>query len=466
MIQGQVVDNQVEIATIAQRVGQLSVAIAKVAGDVSDVSELAKSQSQAFTTISERMHSVSAGSKNVGQAASAALVDAKAAEERIARSSVAITQMIAKASELASRITAMADHLARVEQSIQRVAKASQHVSGLARQTNLLSLNASIEAARAGAHGRGFMVVAAEVKNLSQQAGTATSEISATVEDLRKDVQSLIDEATAVTSVAGQVQSETAEIGADVRSFPEVLGQMRDAQTSILDAADGIEGLIDQTRGDVDTLLVGVRKQADNLVQTSETLEALIDNAEALTGISARLGVETVDTPYIAAAKAAAQEIGTKFEAALAAGVLTEQALFDETYIPIPATNPQQHETRFARFTDQALPAVQERLLTLSPNVVFCAAIDRNGYIPTHNLKFSQPQRAGQTDWNTKNARNRRLFNDRVGLAAGQSQRPFLLQAYRRDMGNGEFVMMKDVSAPIWVNGRHWGGLRLAYRLD
>jgi methyl-accepting chemotaxis protein len=50
-----------------------------------------------------------------------------------------------------------------------------------------------------------------------------------------------------------------------------------------------------------------------------------------------------------------------------------------------------------------------------------------------------------------------------VGLAAGRNQRPFLLQTYRRDMGGGQYRMMKDVSAPITVAGRHWGGLRLAY---
>ncbi|MFN4057392.1 MAG: hypothetical protein ACK4HW_04315 [Roseinatronobacter sp.] len=53
-----------------------------------------------------------------------------------------------------------------------------------------------------------------------------------------------------------------------------------------------------------------------------------------------------------------------------------------------------------------------------------------------------------------------------MGLAAGRSERPFLVQACRRDMGNVEFVMMKGVSAAIRVNGRLWGGLRLAYRLD
>ena len=56
------------------------------------------------------------------------------------------------------------------------------------------------------------------------------------------------------------------------------------------------------------------------------------------------------------------------------------------------------------------------------------------------------------------------MFNDRVGLSAGRSTAQFLMQIYRRDMGGGSYVMMKDVSAPIFVNGRHWGGLRLAYR--
>ena len=151
------------------------------------------------------------------------------------------------------------------------------------------------------------------------------------------------------------------------------------------------------------------------------------------------------------------------FEQAVASGQIGLGDLFDETYVPMPGTDPQQHMTRFARFTDQVLPLVQEPLLEFSDRVVFCAATDRNGYIATHNRKFSQPQRPGDPAFNAKSARNRRIFNDRVGLRAGQNQRPFLMQAYRRDMGGGEFRMMKDVSAPIRVQGRHWGGLRFAY---
>jgi methyl-accepting chemotaxis protein len=88
-----------------------------------------------------------------------------------------------------------------------------------------------------------------------------------------------------------------------------------------------------------------------------------------------------------------------------------------------------------------------------------------NGYLPTHNHRFSQPQRRGDPVWNAAHCRNRRIFDDRVGLAAGRSTRPFLLQSCRRDMGGGNFALMKDVSAPIFVQRRHWGGLRLAYRV-
>jgi len=60
-------------------------------------------------------------------------------------------------------------------------------------------------------------------------------------------------------------------------------------------------------------------------------------------------------------------------------------------------------------------------------------------------------------------SRYRRIFNDRTGLASARNQRPFLLQTYRRDMGGGNFVVMKEAAAPITVNGKHWGGLRLAF---
>ena len=111
--------------------------------------------------------------------------------------------------------------------------------------------------------------------------------------------------------------------------------------------------------------------------------------------------------------------------------------LFDSQYQPVPGTQPPQHLTRFAALADKLFPQVQEPLLKLSDKVVFCIAADRNGYIACHNTQYNHPQRPGDVAWNTAHCRNRRIFNDRTGLASGRNQRPFLLQTYRRDMGGG-----------------------------
>jgi methyl-accepting chemotaxis protein len=66
--------------------------------------------------------------------------------------------------------------------------------------------------------------------------------------------------------------------------------------------------------------------------------------------------------------------------------------------------------------------------------------------------------------WNRAHSRYRTIFNDRTGLNASLNTKPVLVQAYRRDMSGDKFALMKDSSAPIVVNGRHWGGLRMAYR--
>ena len=84
-------------------------------------------------------------------------------------------------------------------------------------------------------------------------------------------------------------------------------------------------------------------------------------------------------------------------------------------------------------------------------------------YLPTHNPEYSKPQGADPA-WNASYCRNRRLFNDRAVHKVAANTKPFLLRTYRRDMGGGKFVLMKDLSSPIFVNGRHWGAFRIGFR--
>ena len=168
--------------------------------------------------------------------------------------------------------------------------------------------------------------------------------------------------------------------------------------------------------------------------------------------------------PLVERATGFAAEIVKAVENELRAGRLTEAALFDTDYQLVSGSDPKQYRTRYLERFDEVLPILLEKALGSDPALVFALAIDRNGYIPVHNKAFSQPQRPGDRAWNLANCRNRRIFDDRAGLLAGRVMGASFIQTYNRDMGNGVSVQMKEVDAPIQFLGRHWGGVRMAYK--
>lgn len=171
------------------------------------------------------------------------------------------------------------------------------------------------------------------------------------------------------------------------------------------------------------------------------------------------------DSFKIDIAKKGAEAISKKMEALLSSGELTHEQLFDRDYQEIPDTNPVQVSTASLKILEQILPPIQEPLLEKESSMVFCAAVDRNGYLPVHNKQYSQPQRLDDPEWNVSNCRNRLIFDDRAGLSAARNLLPHLVQAYPRELGNNETVMMKEVDVPIMVKGHHWGAFRTAYKI-
>ena len=170
------------------------------------------------------------------------------------------------------------------------------------------------------------------------------------------------------------------------------------------------------------------------------------------------------DDALISTVQAAARQISGLLNDTIDSGGISADAMYSTAYLPIEGSDPQQYMMAYTELFDRLLPPIQEAVLQKEARIDFCATVDRNGYLPTHNLKYSQPQRPGDTAWNVANCRNRRIFDDFTGIAAARSRAPALVQTYRRDMGGGKFLLMKDVSAPILVHGRHWGALRLGCR--
>ncbi|ARJ65401.1 chemotaxis protein [Magnetospirillum sp. ME-1] len=188
-------------------------------------------------------------------------------------------------------------------------------------------------------------------------------------------------------------------------------------------------------------------------------------SSQALTAIAAaQAKARAEERLYIDLVQGVAGGVTSAFEAALKAGEITEADLFDTHYEPIPETSPQQFMARHTNLTDRVVHQFTETVLDKDPRIVICCVADRNGYIATHNKKYSQPQKPGETVWNTANSRNRRIFDDRAGLVAARNIQPYFVQTYPRDMGGGNFVVLKEFDCPITIRGKHWGAVRLAIK--
>ncbi len=399
--------------------------------------------------------------------------------ERTAVNAQSARELSKQGAEIAGRASGEIERIARsVEESAQVVAalgQRSQAISGIVRtihdiadQTNLLALNAAIEAARAGEQGRGFAVVADEVRKLAERTTAATGEIGAMIGAIQSETQ------TAIQSI--QQGSAQARSGADLaRQAAESLQQINSGAQETMEKIEAIASAIQQQSsngrnitGHVQDIL---RMAEDNNATAGRTLvEASLLDTLALNlkdvGNVFKLGERGQQAMAVhgrmpAVAQKAAQDIAMTLEEAVRSGQIKLNDLFDQNYMPIPNTRPQKYTSKFDALTDMLFPPVQEPILDAHKEAAYAGAVDINGYFPTHNKRFSKPL-TGDEKVDFVNNRTKRIFDDPVGKKCGSHEQSFLLQTYRRDTGE----IMHDLSVPIYVQGRHWGGFRLGYRTE
>jgi methyl-accepting chemotaxis protein len=417
------------IRSIAAQAGELGRGAAELDGVIEDVAAASARQAK------DAAHLV-------------ADMDAMVASNRaIEASGTAGREAVGRAREAVARV---GEGVLGVVSSLREVAGAATEITQIALQTRLVAFNATVEAKRAGEAGVGFAVVADAVKDLAAKVERSSKLIMATVTQL----DGRIDELAASITEAPQAARHG--------DFHTALAQVEASVHEIAAATQRNLERCQAVTSEVGTMAAAVAANGEALQRVNANTRRFLEASEDLIEITNDCDAVTADTPFIEAVQAGAARLSAALEAAVAQGRISLADLFDEKYQPVPGSNPAQVTTRFVALADALFPTVQEELLAFDPKVIFCAAVDRNGYLPTHNAKFSKAQGSDPV-WNAANCRNRRVFNDRTGLAAGRNERRFLLQTYRRDMGGGKRVLMKDLSAPITVQGRHWGGLRLAY---
>jgi methyl-accepting chemotaxis protein len=451
------------VAGIATDIGRLAVEMADVAGDVQRVNQLVDGQSRLFGELRQSTDTIVASNQHIAENAALTLAKAATAQQEVATSSGEVETALTTINGLVESVHAIGAQLGVFEAAIKRISNVAGNISGIARHTNLLALNATIEAARAGEAGRGFAVVAGEVKNLAKQTRDATAEIDATVSELSGELRRLLTHSNEGASRTEIVVRSATSIGRAMRVVGQAVADVNENVSQIAGETRDIADRCDRFAGIVTGLVESVEESSAALRSAAERTDTTLGLGESIMMMTASSGFETIDTKFINRAIDLAAQIEARFAAAIAAREITAADLFDRNLVPVPGSDPQQYMTCYIEFLDRALPPLCDPVLRLDERMVFCACTDHNLLIPTHNPQFCKPHGADPI-WNAANGRNRRIYKDKTALAVSKSTKPFLLQTYRRDMGGGAFVLMKDASAPITVQGRLWGGLRVCYR--
>jgi methyl-accepting chemotaxis protein len=448
---------------LANRIGGLGVELADVAGNLQEVAGRVSTQSERFGHLQRTAETMVSANRDIAGASQAVQSASTSAVDEITRSRTAVDTAVQHIAELIEAVGRIEHRLGAVGAALAQVAKVSGSIEAIAKQTNLLALNATIEAARAGTAGRGFAVVASEVKNLAEATRQATHSIGDTVRDLDGQVSGLIGE-------SGDASLRAKNAGEGAQQIQGIIVRVQEGFAAVGREIDGVTkaatsnlGHCDMVIDELDNLAKGVDLSSTDLKNADDRVAKLLDLSEGLIELIATSGVETSDAPLIRVVIDTARQISAAFENAVGRGDIRLEQLMDENYREIPGTNPKQYLTDYVEFTDRILPAIQDPIQKIDPRIVFCVAWARGGYLPTHNPNYRLPQGPDPV-WNNANCRNRRLFNDRAVKKVAANTKPFLLQTYRRDMGGGNFVLMKDVSAPIHVRGRHWGAFRMGFR--
>ena len=232
-----------------------------IAEDLARISESASSTSSQTASVAAAATQASTGVQSIASGA-----------EQLSASAAEISQQVSRASQISREAVTEADAtdatVKTLAESAQRIGEIVSLITAIAEQTNLLALNATIEAARAGEAGKGFAVVASEVKGLANQASSATEEISSQVSEVQGATQRAAEAIASIRGTISEVESVSSAVAAAVEEQTSVTADMssnmQDVATGVTDISEAIQRIDAATR-DVESSTRNVQGIAQQL---------------------------------------------------------------------------------------------------------------------------------------------------------------------------------------------------------
>lgn len=435
--------------------GTNSIATASLMFSIQNMTQKLEEKSLAVSEISkateiiyEHINEVSQNSVNASLSASKSMEESKNSMNELSL----VIKSMENINEKTNDATIKVDGLKEKSLSIQNVTTV---IDDIADQTNLLALNAAIEAARAGEHGRGFAVVADEVRNLAERTSRSTGEVNIIVKQIQEDTNSVFASIDALQKEVQIASQKVQIVGLEIHEFVKNIGEIEKQLEIIAKNSDNNSLQIANIKNSIARISEQLEAGTKEMREISSQTEDIISSAEGAHEEVSEFAMDEYNEKMYGICKEAKEQIEKIFEDAIANHILSISDVFDTDFKPIPNTNPQKYTNRYDSFTDKHFPAVIDRVKKENSNVLYTVAMHKSGYISTHNARAPL---TGDYEKDLFGNRSKRIFTDR-GLRGANHEKNVLLQTYRREDG----VIMHDISMPIYVGGKHWGGYRIGY---
>jgi len=247
----------VVMRTVTENADSINNGASEIRTATDDLSQRTELQASNLQDSSHTMKNIVNTMQSVAQNASSVNLAISDVNEESERSSLIVKQAI--------------DAMGTIEENAGQIAQITSLIEGIAFQTNLLALNAGVEAVRAGEYGKGFMVVAGEVRGLANKTSEAVQQITGLVSRTHSNVNNGVElvgkTGTALQTIANQV----AEMAAGMNNMAEQANAQSDAIKDVNTLMDGIDGVAHQNAAMVEetsAATVNLSQQANGLAQT------------------------------------------------------------------------------------------------------------------------------------------------------------------------------------------------------
>ncbi len=267
------------IGGIDQGVGQLSQAATQLAASSEDTNLRINQQREETDQVATAMNQMSATVQEVAQNAEQASLAASNADQQAQLGDRVVAEAIGRIEQLAGQMDHCLAAMQHLAGESQRIGSILDVIKSVSEQTNLLALNAAIEAARAGEAGRGFAVVADEVRGLAQRTSTATEEIGQLIDSLHNGT----DEVTRLLDSSKSLTEQSVELS---RKAGQALGQITDTVSSI----QGMNQQIATASEEQSVVAEQINRSVINVRDVSDQTSAASEQTAASSGELEQLG--------------------------------------------------------------------------------------------------------------------------------------------------------------------------------